>query len=84
MNNPIIITGTYTAAYKATDGNNWIVSDTIFTAKSGTYDPTKGMQNGTIAFNSSTYFVPAIYTTVDMIEGWEPDTFHIFYGGTTV
>jgi len=84
IDDSIIITGTYTSAYKATNGTDWIVSDTIFTAKSGTYDPTKGMQKGTIAFNSATYFVPATYTTVDLIEGWEPDTFHIFYGGTTV
>lgn len=84
VTSPIVVTGTYTTAYKASNNVDWIVTDTIFTAKSGVYDNGTGMGNGSIAFNSSTYFVPATYTNVDTIGGWEPDSYHIFYGGTTV
>ena len=84
VDDPISVTGTFTTAYKATNGVDWIVSDTIFSAKSGIYNPTSGLADGSITFNSSTYLVPAIYTTVDSAEAWGTNEYHIFYGGTTI
>ena len=71
-------------AYLDDRGENWITTETSFTALTGVYSPISGMANGSIAFNSETQLVPAIYTNVDSIGGWEPDSYHIFYGGTTV
>lgn len=84
VDKPIKITGTFTTAYMATSGVDWIVTETSFTALSGVYSVATGMGNGSIAFNSSTSLVPATYTHVDSIGGWEPGSYHIFYGGTTV
>ena len=84
VNKPISVTGTFTTAYKATNDVDWVVSDTIFSAKSGTYSIASGMADGSIAFNSTTYLVPATYTNVDSAEAWGTNEYHIFYGGTTV
>lgn len=80
---PISVTGTFTTAYMATNGVDWIVTDTDFSAKSGIYISGEGVANGSIAFNSSTYFVPAAYTNVTTLDAWGVNEFHIFYGGTT-
>ena len=84
VDKPISVTGTFTTAYMATNGVDWIVSDTIFSAKSGTYSIATGMADGSIAFNSTTYLVPATYTNVTSAEAWGTNEYHIFYGGTTV
>ena len=84
VNSPIKITGTFTTAYLATGGNDWITTETSFTAMSGVYSAETGMANGTIAFNSVTSLIPATFTNVDSIDGWNPGSYHIFYGGTTV
>lgn len=80
----ITVTGIFTTAYLASNEVGWIVTDTTFTAKSGIYDIANGMEDGSIAFNSSSYFVPATYTHMDSIGGWAPNSYHIFYGGTTL
>ena len=83
VNSPIKVTGTFTTAYKASNGVEWITTETSFTAVSGVYSRDSGMAEGSIAFNSNTYLVPAIYTNmVDSIDGWERGSYHIFYGGT--
>jgi hypothetical protein len=84
IDSPIKVTGTFTTAYRATVGADWIVTETSFTAQTGVYSKPGGMANGSIAFNSSTSLIPATYTNVDSIDGWEPGSYHIFYGGTTV
>ena len=84
VNKPIKVTGTFTTAYLASSGTDWIVTETSFTALSGIYSVSEGMGNGSIAFNSTTSLVPTTYTNVDSIGGWEPGSYHIFYGGTTV
>ena len=84
VNSPIKVTGTFTTAYRATNTADWIVTGTSFTAMSGIYSVSEGMGTGSIAFDSSTSLIPATYTNVDRIGGWEPGSYHIFYGGTTV
>jgi hypothetical protein len=84
VNDPISVTGTFTNAYMASNGVDWIVTDTTFSAKSGVYSVADGLKDGSIAFNSATYLVPATYTNVDSIEAWGTNEYHIFYGGTTV
>ena len=81
---PLQITGTFTTAYQA-DNSYWVVTETSFTARTGTYDYTDGMGEGSIAFNSKTDFLPPIYTAnISNIGGWDTNSYHIFYGGTTV
>jgi hypothetical protein len=85
VTSPIQITGTFTTAYQDDTKTKWIVTDTSFTAKSGTYSPSSGMANGSIAFNSTTDLIDATYTHgINSIDGWKPGEYHIFYGGTTV
>ena len=85
INSPLKVTGTFTTAYPATIGADWIVTETSFTAQTGIYDPTTGMGNGSIAFNSKTDLIEATYIPTDNpLDAWQPRSFHIFYGGTTV
>ena len=81
---PLQITGTFTTAYLDGTQTKWITTETSFTARSGIYDISSGMGNGSIAFNSKTELIDTTYTNVDSLDGWEPGAFHIFYGGTTV
>lgn len=85
ITSPIKVTGTFTTAYRpVNDKVNWIVTETSFSAQTGIYDDATGMGNGSIAFNSNTELIESTYVNVDTIDGWNPDSFHIFYGGTTV
>lgn len=84
VDDPIQVTGTFTTAYRGTLDAEWIVTETSFTAKSGTYLPSEGMQTGSIAFNSTTSLVESTYIPKQTIDGWMPGAYHIFYGGTTV
>lgn len=84
VNSPIKVTGVFTTAYKATQGAEWIVTETSFTALSGIYTPANGMTVGSIAFNSETSLIESTYIPEDRIGAWEPGSYHIFYGGTTV
>ena len=83
LDSPLMITGSFTTAYLPDGGNEWVTTDTSFTAKTGTYEPSNGMLNGSIAFKSKSEFIPTTYTNVDTIDGWQPGAYHIFYGGTT-
>ena len=78
------VTGTFTTAYYSTPDAKWIVSDTTFTALSGTYSAASGMSDGTIAFYNKPAMIPSTYTNVETIDGWTPGSYHIFYGGTVV
>lgn len=80
---PLKVTGSFTTAYKV-QNNDWIVMATNFTAKTGVYGNDTTSQ-GTIAFDNITNLLGSENMTmaVDSIDGWEPGTYHIFYGGTT-
>ena len=78
------VTGTFTTAYYSDPDAHWIVSDTTFTALSGTYSKASGISTGTISFYSKPNMVPPTYTNVQTIDGWVPGSYHIFYGGTVV
>ena len=80
------VTGTFTTAYQpVNDTAHWIVSETSFTATTGIYNGSTGISGGMIAFNSATNLVEATYTHgLTSIMGWQPGSYHIFYGGTTL
>ena len=84
IDNPLKVTGTFTTAYLDNTETKWITTETSFTAFTGTYSIVGGVSEGSIAFNSTTTLIPTTYTNVTTIGGWEPGTYHIFYGGTTV
>lgn len=85
INSPLKVTGTFTTAYRATVGAEWIVTETSFTAQTGVYNAGTGMENGSIAFNSKTDLIESTYIPSDKpLDAWQPGSFHIFYGGTTV
>lgn len=83
INSPLQVTGTFTTAYLPVDSSEWIVIETSFTARTGIYSTAEGLKTGSIAFNSKTDKVKTTYTNVDRIDGWAPESYHIFYGGTT-
>lgn len=84
VNDPLKITGTFTTAYPYGEAS-WVVTDTSFSAQSGTYDSSIGMENGSIAFNSETYLVESTYIPTDKpLDAWSPNSWHIFYGGAIV
>lgn len=72
------ITGTFVSAY--TSDGKWIVTDTNFSAVTGTYNEydMNTVMTGSIAFHSITNILEA---QVNSIPAWEPDSFHLFYGG---
>lgn len=84
IDSPIKITGTFSTAYRASSDVEWVVTDTIFSAKSGVYNVATGMGEGSIAFNSTTYLVPDLYVNTQTIDALGANDYHIFYGGTTV
>lgn len=84
LTHPLKVTGTFTTAYFSDVDNIWIVSDTSFTALSGTYDAGADASLGTISFYSKPAMVLPTYTNVKTIDGWVPGSYHIFYGGTVV
>ena len=85
LTQPIKITGTFTTAYAASTPNEWIVTETSFTAKSGVYNQSEGVENGSIVFNSQSDLVPTTYmSNTEVLEAWAPGSYHIFYGGTTI
>ena len=84
MTHALKVTGSFTTAYLSDADNKWIVSETNFTALSGTYASASGISDGTIAFYSKPAMIPPTYTNVNTIDGWLPGSYHIFYGGTVV
>lgn len=83
INKPLKVTGTFVSAYHSTSPeSSWVVTDTSFTALTGTYnafsvDPAA---TGSIAFHSRTSVVLADLG-VETVAGWQSDTYHIFSGG---
>ncbi len=84
VDHPLKVTGVFTTAYLDNTESHWITTETSFTALTGIYNSATGMGDGSIAFNSKTDLIDTTYTNVDTIGGWEPGSYHIFYGGTTV
>ena len=83
---PLKITGSFTTAYKVQSAQ-WVVIATNFTIQTGTYNPDNDVTStGTIAFDSITDLLNSENMTmgVDSIDGWEPDSYHIFFGGVTI
>lgn len=81
MNKPLKITGTFVSAYAA-DGL-WRVTDTHFTAVTSTYSVYDSTEttSGTISLLSNTELLQASLSGKAFIEGWEPNSYHIFAGG---
>ena len=83
---PLKVTGSFTTAYLV-ENAQWVVIATNFTVQTGTYNPTTDViSSGTIAFDSTTDLLGSENMTMDVtvIDGWNPGTYHIFYGGTTI
>lgn len=75
------ITGTFVSAYESDE--KWLVTDVSFSALTSVYDEyemNKTIQ-GTIAIHSVTNILE-VENTIS-IPAWEPDSYHIFYGGAT-
>ena len=75
------VTGTFTSAYLS--NGDWYVADTSFSALTQVYDPySQAIEAvGNIAYHTKTTLVPSAITQTS-IAAWEPDTFHLFYGGS--
>ena len=81
---PLKITGTFTTAYQPTDNSAiWVVTDTTFTATTGTWSAGTRPDDGMISFSSAINVVDAIYTHGSLL-GMQPGSYHIFYGGAVV
>jgi len=83
---PLKVTGTFVTAYKV-QNDNWIMITTNFTAVTGIYRPDSAtFTSGTIAFDATTDLLDSQHMTMDVtaIDGWEPNSYHIFYGGSTI
>lgn len=83
LTKPIKITGSFVSAYlTSSPSDGWVVTDTNFTAMTGTYDAFSQDHSieGTIAFHADTNVIEADLG-VETIPGWQSDTYHIFSGG---
>lgn len=78
---PLKVTGTFVSAYCS--HNTWYVADTMFSALTQVYDPYSQAVTavGNIAYHTKTTLVPSTISQTS-IAAWEPDTFHLFYGGS--
>lgn len=75
------ITGSFVSAYSAESGS-YIVQDTNFTALSQGVNSLGESLAGRISFFTNAMEVDStIGTQPESIDGWEPNSFHIFYGG---
>ena len=88
MTSPVKIDGQFITAYKGDADGNWYLINTSFTALSQTYDATsieeditKKYKAGTISFFSDSTIIDNIITPADVIDGWNPNTYHEFQGG---
>lgn len=76
---PIKVTGTFVAAYLPEGGEEWIITDTNFSALSGVFDEFSGkLGTGSITFHA--YTKPIMCNVTDIPE-WEAGKYHIFAGG---
>lgn len=78
---PLKVTGTFVSAYRS--DNTWYVADTSFSALTQVFDPYSQTVTavGNIAYHTKTTLVPSTISQTS-IAAWEPDTFHLFYGGS--
>lgn len=78
---PLKVSGSFVSAYCS--DNTWYVADTLFSALTQTFDPYSQTVAavGNIAYHTKTTLVPSTITQTS-IAAWEPDTFHLFYGGS--
>lgn len=86
LTKPVKVTGSFTTAYKV-QNQQWVVIATNFTAQTGVYNVANDVTStGTIAFDSITDLIRSENMTMDVnvIDGWAPGTYHIFFGGTTI
>ena len=74
------VSGAFVSAYSS-DGN-WYMADTLFSALTQVYDQYSQSVVGTgnIAYHTKTTVIPSTIAQTS-IAAWEPDTFHLFYGG---
>ena len=82
MTTQLKVTGSFVSAYRSDNG--YIVANTSFTALSQVYDPYENpdAMKGTISFYVDADEITNIYPSSGaFIDGWEPGTFHMFYGG---
>lgn len=77
------ITGDFVAAY-ATPESKWVVANTAFTAQTGFYTEATGLSTGSVAFYTDNSLLDSRYVNEPYIEGINPGSYHIFYGGTTL
>lgn len=83
LTKPLKITGSFVSAYLSRNPiDSWIVTDTNFTALTGTFNAfdNKHSIEGTISFHVFTNSIEADLG-VETIPGWQSDTYHIFAGG---
>lgn len=75
------VTGTFVSAYYST--GVWYVADTSFSAITQVFDQYSQeiTAKGNIAYHTKTTLVPSTISQTS-IAAWEPDTFHLFYGGS--
>lgn len=90
----IKVTGSFVSAYYSNSDRKYILTDTKFTALSQTYSKDVfgeiSESLGTISFYAETELVNSITGVVNgdpfvngtPIDGWAPNSFHIFQGGT--
>ena len=75
------VTGEFTSAYLS--DSIWYVTDNSFSLLTGIYTEatTTSTMTGTVAFHSKTTLVPSTISETS-IDVWEPDSYHIFQGGS--
>ena len=85
----IKITGQFVSAYPVgvSGTRNYLVQDTSFTIVTQVFDPYSGaaIASGSVSFLTDCYYVSKISglsDTATSIPGWEPDTYHVFYGNS--
>lgn len=81
---PLKITGNFVSAYKPDGGTEVIISNTNFTAETGTYDVANSNRTATgniaIMTNITAASINADVDTV--LAPWKQNTYNLFYGGT--
>lgn len=81
LNKQLKVTGSFVSAYNAE--GEWYVTDTNFTAVTGAYDEYTMNKKitGSIAIHSETSILSS---PISSIPEWDPDSFHLFYGGAVL
>lgn len=82
MQRQMKVTGTFVSAYYSNVDSMWYVTDNIFSAVTQVVDPYSGDTtiSGNIAVHSTTTLMEYNISQTS-IPAWEPDSYHLFYGG---